>query len=259
MARIVLIDDDIDFLTLVATVLRAEGHEVLTADGGAEGLRLAREAAPDLVVTDVIMPTVDGWTVARLLRMSPVTADVPIIFLTTLTSRESLLNGFKLGIDDFVPKPLEVETLPRRVERVLGRRAASMPLAGSLGTVGIAPLLSMLEMERKTGVLDLKRSGSTAAIALASGVVELAEMRGRPDKSTTDVVAALLTWTTGSFTFSEDDPPGPRASRPPPPFHSTTALIMEAARRTDEVTRDDLQIVGPPSSRNPSIADDIDW
>jgi DNA-binding response OmpR family regulator len=118
MPKILVIDDDVTMLRFLAEYLEGDGFEVSTANRGAEGLRLAYRDHPDLVVSDVMMPEMDGWEVTARLREM---ADVPIILLTAKSSEADKLRGFKLGVDDYVTKPFSFAELSARLNAVLNR------------------------------------------------------------------------------------------------------------------------------------------
>lgn len=115
---VLLIDDDEILVELLSEHLETAGYGVLTASGGPEGLRLAREAQPDLMVLDVMMPGMDGWEVCRRLRQN---SSIPIIFLTAKDQEIDKLRGFRLGVDDYVTKPFSFAELVARVGAVLKR------------------------------------------------------------------------------------------------------------------------------------------
>jgi CheY-like chemotaxis protein/class 3 adenylate cyclase len=108
---IVAIDDDETIRTLIAAALRAEGYEVLEADNGASGLALVREKAPDLVISDVNMPVMDGFAMVQALRADPAFQATPIILLTSLQERAHVRNGMTSGADDYLTKPLVFDEL----------------------------------------------------------------------------------------------------------------------------------------------------
>jgi two-component system KDP operon response regulator KdpE len=115
---VLLIDDDETLLELLAGQLHAAGYRVLTARDGPAGLALAAQAAPALVVLDVMMPAMDGWEVcARLRQRGP----VAIIMLTAKGEELDKLRGFRLGVDDYVTKPFSFAELVARVGAVLAR------------------------------------------------------------------------------------------------------------------------------------------
>ncbi|MBI2164866.1 MAG: response regulator transcription factor [Chloroflexi bacterium] len=121
MPRTVLIvEDDPNTVELVRLYLRRDGHKVLAASEGLEGLRLAREARPDLVVLDLMLPGLDGMEVCRILREE---SDVPIVMLTARVEEEDRLSGLDLGADDYITKPFSPRELAARIRAVLRRTA----------------------------------------------------------------------------------------------------------------------------------------
>ena len=115
---ILLVDDDETLLEILTDHLSAVGYHTLTARGGLEGLRLATEAEPALVVLDVMMPGMHGWEVAKGLRDN---LKVPIIMLTAKGEEYDKLRGFRLGIDDYVTKPFSLAELVARIGAILSR------------------------------------------------------------------------------------------------------------------------------------------
>jgi len=116
--RVLVVDDDIKTVELVKLYLNRDGYKVLTAYDGVEGLRLAREGHPNLVVLDLMLPGLDGLQVCRILRTE---SDVPIIMLTAKTTEQDRLTGLDLGADDYVTKPFSPKELAARVRVVLRR------------------------------------------------------------------------------------------------------------------------------------------
>jgi len=103
--RVLVIDDDPDVRTLCKLNLRFDGHEVIEAAGGAEGLELISSDHPDAVLLDVMMPNVDGIQVLHRLRESEETADVPVVILSALVGIDDQIEGLKAGADDYLTKP----------------------------------------------------------------------------------------------------------------------------------------------------------
>jgi len=97
-SAVLIVEDDPETVELVGLYLRRDGHTVLSAADGIEGLRLARETVPDLVILDLNLPGLDGMEVGRILRTE---SDVPIIMLTARVEEEDRLTGLDLGADDF--------------------------------------------------------------------------------------------------------------------------------------------------------------
>jgi two-component system KDP operon response regulator KdpE len=115
---ILLVDDDETLLGLLADHMRMTGYNPLQANDGLQGLRLATEKKPDLVVLDVMMPAMDGWEVCKRLREN---STVPIIMLTAKGKEFDKLRGFRLGVDDYVTKPFSFAELVARIGAVLAR------------------------------------------------------------------------------------------------------------------------------------------
>ena len=125
MYKILLVDDDQDFVDATKTVLESRPeYEVLTASDGVFGLPIARAEKPDLIVLDIIMPFEDGFTAARQFKADPEVAGIPIIILTSFSQRIgktdiSLSQGMNLDAEDYIEKPVSPGELLRRVDRIL--------------------------------------------------------------------------------------------------------------------------------------------
>ena len=117
--RILVVDDEDNLRSMLVAALKYEGYDVTQASDGAEGLRAARETKPDLIVLDVMMPVLDGFSVVKRLREAG--DRTPIIFLTARDSSEDRVTGLNLGGDDYLPKPFSLEELVARVEAVSRR------------------------------------------------------------------------------------------------------------------------------------------
>jgi len=122
--RILVVDDEAKLLRAVAVDLRGEGYDVATARSGAEALVLVAQSLPDLIVSDIRMPGMDGYQLARRLRENARTAIIPIIFLTAKDTSADRIEGFRSGVDAYITKPFEPDELLvviagilRRVER----------------------------------------------------------------------------------------------------------------------------------------------
>ncbi len=126
MSKILVVDDDLSILELVKINLELMGHDVVTSPEGVKGFALAKQEMPDLVILDVMMPEVDGFTVAQRIRQNEETKEIPILMLTALGMIQDKVKGFNSGVDDYLVKPFELEELKIRV-RALLRRSASTP------------------------------------------------------------------------------------------------------------------------------------
>jgi len=237
--HVLVADDDAWILRMVATVLEKRGYSVETAVDGEDALERALAHPPDLLITDVMMPKVDGWSLVRQLRAHTELAMLPVIFLTALSSEDDRIRGFRLGADDYVTKPFRFEELDLRVAKTLRRTAQTAQdtreqingsgLRGDLSQVGLSSLLVLIEMERKTGLLQLRAEGVSAQILVRDGKVVHARLDGADDPVDAACVYHLLTWPAGEFEFVTCVVEGSDRVN-----ESTTHLLMEGARLIDE-------------------------
>jgi two-component system KDP operon response regulator KdpE len=116
--KVLLIDDDPGLLTLLRLGLEREGFMVTTAGNGKEGLRQAYQTHPDVIVLDIMMAEMDGWTTCQRLRQ---VCDVPIIMLTGKTSEKDVIKGLSIGADDYLAKPCSFDELKARIHTRLRR------------------------------------------------------------------------------------------------------------------------------------------
>ena len=121
---VLIIDDDAGLRTLLKIGLERDGFEVLTASGGEEGLRKAYAAHPDVVILDIMMPVMDGWTVCQRLRQL---CEKPIVMLTARSGPRDIVKGLELGADEYVTKPCSLSELQARVRKALQHQAQTEP------------------------------------------------------------------------------------------------------------------------------------
>jgi two-component system phosphate regulon response regulator PhoB len=121
MTRILVIEDEADIRHVLDHNLRTAGYEVIAAERGREGLSLAREQHPDLVLLDLMLPDLSGTQVCRALKDDPGMRDVPVVMLTARSEEIDRVVGFELGADDYVVKPFSVRELLLRIRAVLRR------------------------------------------------------------------------------------------------------------------------------------------
>ena len=119
--RLLIVDDEPNLLRAVAACLRAEDYEISMARSGHEALMQLAGSVPDLIVSDIRMPGMDGYKLARQLRGAPRTALVPIIFLTAKDETADRIEGFRAGIDAYLTKPFEPDELIAVVKGILNR------------------------------------------------------------------------------------------------------------------------------------------
>jgi uncharacterized protein (TIGR02266 family) len=233
----VLVIDDSDSQRMAAIqCLRSSGFEVLSAVDGLEGLGTAIRERPDVILSDVNMPRMDGWKLLRMIRARPNLATTPLIFLTTQSDDIARLKGYRLGVDDFLGKPFQGAELVARVERVLNRSRAqagaggNRALRGDLSQVALASVLSLAEMERRTGSLLLVHEEETVTLFLKDGAVVRIDLPPRhADKKGIERFFHALNWTEGQFELSAIEVDVPDEMQLPISY-----VLLEHARRQDE-------------------------
>lgn len=122
MSKILLVEDEADLALIVADTLRGQGYEVLTADNGIDGLDKFKTCGADIVVADVMMPEMDGFTMARAIRK--ISPTVPLLFLTAKSTIDDVEKGFEIGANDYLKKPFELRELIVRIKALLRRNSA---------------------------------------------------------------------------------------------------------------------------------------
>ena len=125
MDSILIIDDEEDIVKILSYNLEKEGYKVYSAEKGSEGIELAREIKPSLILLDVMMPEMDGIEVCETIRASPIIGDTKICFLTARSEDYSQIAGLDAGADDYVAKPIKPKVLVSRIKAILRRSSIS--------------------------------------------------------------------------------------------------------------------------------------
>ena len=158
MNKILVIDDDVAINELIKVNLELMGYKVFQAYDGTTGFALCKQELPSVVVLDVMMPEVDGFTVAQRIRKNDSTKDIPIIMLTALSQLNDKVNGFNIGVDDYLVKPFEMEELQVRI-RALLKRSNQIPESAStrelltLGEITLLPETYSVKINDKVAKL----------------------------------------------------------------------------------------------------------
>jgi len=123
-AKILLVDDDVDFVEATRTILESKPYEVIVASDGDEGIRKAKEEKPDLILLDIIMPVKDGFTAAEQLKKDPQLSKIPTLMLTGFAAKGTgtsipVSRGYALEAEDYIDKPVTPEELLAIVEKHL--------------------------------------------------------------------------------------------------------------------------------------------
>ncbi|MCA1849892.1 MAG: response regulator transcription factor [Acidobacteria bacterium] len=163
--RLLVVDDEPNLLRAVAAALRAEGYEVVTARNGREALVRVAESVPDLVISDIRMPGMDGYQLAGQLRASPRTALVPLVFLTAKDETADRVAGFRSGVDAYITKPFEPDELLAVIHSILNRVERTH--------AEIARLVGASDSSREPAAVrdeDLTEAEERIALAVARGL-----------------------------------------------------------------------------------------
>lgn len=119
MKKVLIVDDEQDIVESVKFMLEASDYTCYSAYNGEDGLRLAKEIMPDLIILDVMMPKLNGYKISRLLKFDSKYKNIPILMVTARTQEEDKLIGEETGADEYITKPFEMETLVQKVNKYL--------------------------------------------------------------------------------------------------------------------------------------------
>ena len=170
MFNVLIVEDDKKLNNLIRTTLVKNGYNVYTAENGNEGIDVFDNNYVDLVVSDIMMPGLDGHSVCRLLRRK---SDVPIIFLTALSAEEDKLYGYELGADDYITKPFSLSLLYAKTSALIRRSRGSMAGEGSIrvGALLIEPELRRVFADGKEITLTPKEYELLLCLARNKNIV----------------------------------------------------------------------------------------
>ena len=237
--RVLLVDDDPKVLRLLEATLRLKDYDVVKLESGTEALSWLRRDTPDLIISDIMMPDLDGYDFFRRVRATTQATQVPFIFLSARSEPEDVVRGLRLGADEFLRKPFSIDELLVRVERVLERAAhpgagperlrpgARGVFEGDLEHMSLPDVIRMLSVQRKTGLLRIEPADGrgAGAIRLVEGQAVHAEI-GVLDGQV--ALFQLLLCDRGVFSFRPGETvPGDTIAV------QTLPLLMEALRLLD--------------------------
>jgi len=158
MNKILVVDDEQSINELVKINLELAGYKVIQALDGIKGFALAKQELPNVIILDVMMPEVDGFTVAQRIRQNATTKNIPILMLTALSQINDKVRGFDIGVDDYLTKPFEMEELKARV-RALLKRSNQIP-----ESLAVKELLSVKEITLLPETYSVKINDKTAKL-----------------------------------------------------------------------------------------------
>ena len=244
--NLLLVDDSVGVRIELGDALRDRGVRVRVAENGLVAIAAALKRPPDVILSDVEMPVMDGWTFLRMTRARQRLAHIPFVFFTRLTDDLSRLQAYRMGVEEFLPKDTHPDEVLARLHGVIARhkiRPGMSPsaaqagqgqgLRGDLEHVKLGSLMSFLEAEKRSGRLLLDNGRDQAVLEILDGALAGVENLGNYSHAH-DRVFELLDWPTGHFEFtaaSEESPVKARGELTP-----MTYLLMEHARRADEAS-----------------------
>jgi len=203
--RLLAVDDNRLILKVIEDYFVPKGWEVTVAESVAAARAALAVADPDIIVSDILMPDIDGWTFFEDVRNRQATSSVPFVFLTVERELPQRLRGLHLGADDYMTKPFAVEELFVRIERLL-ERAATMRhaqrgtgeslLAGSVEHLAISDLLQILSLNGKDGTVRLERGGEAGRIEFSGGRIVDAQAGGARGAK---ALFRMLGWSDATF------------------------------------------------------------
>lgn len=172
MKKILVIEDEPEMRRNLTTVLRYENYTPLSAENGAEGLRLAREQHPDLILCDVMMPELDGYGVLAALRADGATVAIPFVFLTAKGEHPDVRAGMNLGADDYLTKPVATPDLLATIRTRLERAAQQVQFRPDFSTS--TPLEQAFDLSPRVAevLLWVAQGKTNAEIATILGSAE---------------------------------------------------------------------------------------
>ena len=233
--RLLAVDDNRLILRVIEDFFVPHAWDVTTCDDARLALESIDNLVPDAIVSDILMPGMDGWELFDEVRKHPAGAGIPFIFLTVEGELPQRLRGLHLGADDYVTKPFAVEELHARVERLVERRQAleaakrggDALLSGSVEHLAISDLLQILSLNGKDGTVHLAQDGEEGTIDVVGGQIVHAVARGARG---TKALFRMLGWSAATFRVM------PRAGdQPPTTINAATAnVIMDGLVSLDE-------------------------
>jgi len=233
--KILIVDDNPSVLKLLNISLSKAGYDVIEAENGEEAFDVANKELPDLIISDIMMPQMDGLELCWMIRENSKIPMVPFIFLTSFDDPETEVKGFRAGADKYLNKPIERKELLDRVAELLERQdklhdieqeeSEKKAFAGDLKDLSIVELVQMLNLNKKSGVLNI--SGKiNGKIFLKNGQLHSAECQ---KLSGENAVYKLVELDEGTFNFEISEVTQERNIN-----GSTMNVIMEACRIMDE-------------------------
>ena len=203
--KLLVVDDVQTNVLLLKALLGKEGYGILVANNGQEALEVIRNENPDLILLDVMMPGMDGFEVAERLKSEEFRCEIPIIFLTALDDTQSIVNGFKLGVGDFISKPFRKEELMVRIKHQLSLVAARRIIEEKNEELrktiaGRDKMYSVIAHDLRSPMASMKMLLNTIMMSVEKDkidpdIFDMLEMRNKTSEEVFSLLDNLLKWT----------------------------------------------------------------
>ena len=240
--RILIVEDEPGMIELLTVALEDKGYSISIANNGQQGLKKVDEESPDLIISDVMMPDMNGYDFCQQLRENPKTAAIPFIFLTAKKDVSDRVRGLNLGADDYISKPFHVVEVVARIKTLMQRVKRARPtqaqatisepeaaFAGDLEKMSIGEVVQTIALTRKNGRLLVVNTGRRGEVYFQEGMVTYADVDRKKGE---EAVYRLLAWKNGQFKFDSGVTAKTRNLQ-----KSAEGLLMEGMRRIDEYNR----------------------
>ncbi|MEE9218164.1 MAG: response regulator [Acidobacteriota bacterium] len=245
---VLAVDDSPLILQMVKDYLQDAEVMVLTAKSGKEGLEVLAQIKPEMIISDVVMPEMDGWKFCEAIRKNPDTTDIPFLFLTAEKEVPKRIRGLKLGADDYLTKPFSRQDLLERVQRIADKVAnvrrrfkphfkpKQTALSGHTSHLAMADLLQLMSLNSKTGVLRIEAE-EIGKIYFHSGQIIHASLDSVVGLK---ALYRMLAWKEAHFELEplEEESVDQTIHEP------TQNLLMEGFTQIDEASRLDGKVPG---------------
>ncbi|MHB8837256.1 MAG: response regulator [Candidatus Methylomirabilia bacterium] len=233
---ILLVDDDVTLRELLADALEAEGYAILRAGNGEEGVGVALAGKPDLVISDIVMPVMNGWELCQTLRTLPSTRTVPFLFLSSLDQAPERLLALRLGADDYLTKPFHLAAILGKVQQLIGRVDQREKVLGgaeeAAGGVKLETMLidtiEFLRATGRTGVITVNAGAFKGVIYLEDGLLKHAILGKKLGET---ALLALLRLPESQVVFKEGRYPNLPANVKIPWGDFMTSLLDQGDKR----------------------------
>lgn len=236
MEKILIVDDSLVMRRMLRTELTKNSYEVVDAENGKEALERAAMTQPDLIISDINMPVMDGWEFCWQLRKNPHLNKIPFIFLSANNEVSDRVRGIQLGADDYIIKPFSPQELIARVQGLVLRYKREDPeeeqnrsLTGNLAKMSLPNLLQFLNMNSMSGVLEINYQDKKGQIFIKEGDIinsKVDQIQGKK------ALFRVLSWKEGRFIFGEDEPVGQVVFQ-----ENSLKLIMDCLKQLDELDK----------------------